>query len=356
MASPQRKPDDALKQRLGQDGTRFSFFPAAYLLHRLSPNATPVGELGPVASEAIRFRHDHRLIFHAGDVSSIRIVERNGRPAPVELTAAFLGLTGSVSPLSAAMLEEVLRAEANDEPALRAFYDLFHHRLASLFYRAWKKYRFAAGFRVDGDDPYTRRALSFIGIDSAGTVADSGLAPLSQLALAPLLALRVRSGRSLELVLRHALKPITLGAPVWVEPFVVRRVEIADEQRVQLGRRNTTLASDLTIGESVLDQAGRFRVHVGSVSHETYESLMPGGRHYPFVRNVIAHFSRGHLEAELEVEVSGENTGFCLGSERSSTLAVTTRLGAEAQALRMRVLLSEDIDEAKPYAVRRSAA
>jgi type VI secretion system protein ImpH len=356
MASPQREPDDALRQRLGQGGTRFSFFPAAYLLHRLSPNATPVGELGPVATEAIRFRHDHRLIFHAGDVSSIRIVERAGRPAPVELTAAFLGLTGSVSPLSSAMLEEVLRAEASDAPALRAFYDLFHHRVASLFYRAWKKYRFAAGFRVAGDDPYTRRALSFIGIDSAGAIADSGLTPLSQLALSPLLALRVRSGRSLELVLRHALKSIVPEAAVWVEPFVVRKVEIAPEQRVRLGRTNTTLSTDLTIGESVLDQSGRFRVHIAPVSHEMCESLMPGGRHYPFLRNVIAHFSRGHLEAELEVEVSGANTGFCLGSARSSSLAVTTRLGAETEALRMRVLLSENMAEAKPYAVRSDAA
>jgi type VI secretion system protein ImpH len=356
MASPQREPDDALRQRLGRDGTRFSFFPAAYLLHRLSPSATPVGELGPVANEAIRFRHDHRLIFHSGDVSSIQIVERDGRPAPVELTAAFLGLTGSVSPLSTAMLEEVLRAESSDAPALRAFYDLFHHRLASLFYRAWKKYRFSAGFRVEGDDPYTRRALSFIGIDTAGAVADSGLAPLSQLALAPLLALRVRSGRSLELVLRHALRPITGDARVWVEPFIVRKVEIAPEQRVQLGRQNTTLSTDLTIGESVLDQSGRFRVHVAPVSHEVCESLLPGGRHYPFLRKVIAHFSRGHLEAELELEVSGANTGFCLGSERSSSLAVTTRLGAESEALRMRVLLSESLAEAKPYAVRSKVA
>jgi len=352
MASPQREPDDALRQRLGRNGTRFSFFPAAYLLHRLSPNATPVGELGPVANEPIRFRHDHRLIFHSGDVSSIRVVDHG----PVELTAAFLGLTGSVSPLSSAMLEDVLRAEQSDAPALRAFYDLFHHRLASLFYRAWKKYRFAAGFRVEGDDPYTRRALSFIGIDTAGAVADSGLTPLSQLALAPLLALRVRSQRSLELVLRHALRPIVPDARIWVEPFIVRKVEIAPEQRVQLGRQNTTLSTDLTIGESVLDQSGRFRVHIAPVTHEVCESLMPGGRHYPFLRNVIEHFSRGHLEAELEVEVSGANTGFCLGSERSSSLAVTTRLGAESEALRMRVLLSENLAEAKPYAVRSKAA
>jgi type VI secretion system protein ImpH len=352
VASAQRQPDLALKERLARNGTRFSFFPATYLLHRLSPNATPVGELGPVATEAVRFRHDHRLIFHSGDVSAIRIVEGG----PVELTAAFLGLTGSVSPLSSAMLEEVLRAESSDAPALRAFYDLFHHRVASLFYRAWKKYRFAAGFRVEGDDPYTRRALSFIGIDSAGAIADSGLAPLSQLSLAPLLSLRVRSGRSLELVLRHALRPITGDARIWVEPFVVRKVEIAPEQRVQLGRQNTTLSTDLTIGESVLDQSGRFRVHVGPVSHEVCESLLPGGRHYPFLRNVIEHFSRGHLEAELELEVSGANMGFCLGSERNSTLAVTTRLGAENEALRMRVLLSENLAEAKPYAVRNQAA
>ena len=353
MASPQRKPDAALKQRLVEGGTRFSFFPAAYLLHRLSPNAVAVGELGPVGQEAIRFRHDHRLIFHPGDVSKIEITDPS---RPVQLTATFLGLTGTASPLSSAMLEEVLQAESNDEPALRAFYDLFHHRLTSLYYRAWKKYRFAAGFRIDGDDSYTRRALSFIGVDTQGAIADSGLNRFDQLALAPLLSLRVRSGRSLELVLRYALRRIVPDARIWVEPFVVRRVEIEGEQRVQLGVRSTTLNEDMTIGGSVLDQSGRFRVHISPVTHEAYESLMPGGQHYPLVRNLIAHFSRGHLEAELEVEIAGSSSGFRLASARSSTLGVTTQLGAEPRPFQMRVLLSESISEAKPYAVRGGVA
>ncbi|HEY2407211.1 MAG TPA: type VI secretion system baseplate subunit TssG [Polyangiaceae bacterium] len=354
MASPQRQPDDDLKQSLASGGTRFSFFPAVFLLQRLWPDAVPLGELGPVAKEAVRFRHDHRLIFNPGDVSSIVLRrDRQGRISHAELTETFIGLTGTVSPLSAAMLEDVLQAEANDEPSLRAFYDLFHHRIASLFFRAWKKYRFAASFRVGGDDIFTRRALAFVGIDSAGPTPDSGLGPLEQLALAPLLALRVRSGRTLEVVLRRAIGPLAPGAHIWVEPFVQRRVEIDQEERVALGVRSTTLAVDMVIGPSVMDQSGRFRVHIAPVSHDVYESLMPGGRHYSRVRNVIEFFSRGHLEAELEVEVEGKSSGFVLGSERSSRLGATTQLGeAGAHALRMRVLLSENLAEAKPYAVR----
>jgi type VI secretion system protein ImpH len=377
MAGPQREPDDALKALLTTGGARFSFFRAVYLAHRLSPDAVAVGELGPAAREPVRFRHDPRLIFHSGDVSQIALVprassgpwsaagtgarnsERRDDAADatrLEITSAFLGLTGSSSPLATAMLEDVLQAESSDQTALAAFYDLFHHRLLSLFYRAWKKYRLAAGFRLGADDMNSRRVLSFVGIDAAGPIPDAGISPLAQLSLAPLLSIRARSSRTLEIVLRHALRPITPSSRVWVEQFVLRRVLIHEEQRVKLGVVRTTLGVDLTIGASVIDQSGRFRVHVAPVTYDIYESLMPGGRHYPMLRNVVEHFSRGHLEAELELEVIDHSAGFRLGSERSSRLGVTTQLSsAGARNLRMRVLMSEDIREARPRAVRDSS-
>src|SRR4051794_11855555 len=96
----------AAPAELPAQAERLGFFVLVGLLERLTPGAARVGELGPPADEAIRFRHDATLAFSPRDVSRVQWVEPRGagelftRPPPVaEVTAAFLGLTGAVSPL-----------------------------------------------------------------------------------------------------------------------------------------------------------------------------------------------------------------------------------------------------------------
>ncbi len=345
MASPQRT-NDALVALLEREGPRFGFFQAVQLLHRLMPGSVSVGELGPPASEPVRFLHDPALVFHAGDIAGVRLHRSDGVPLRADMTTTFLGLFGTTSPLSTAFSEEVLRAEARDETSLRAFYDLLHHRLISLFYRGWKKYRFHAGFRADGSDTFTARMLCFVGVDLTGAVPARGLRPFELLALAPLLALRTRPARTLRTVLERVLP----GVGVAIEQFALRRVQIGEEDRCRLGRKNNVLSSDLTIGRSVADRSSRFRVVVGPVDYATFDSLMPGGSRHSRLRDVIHQFAPTHVEPELEVWLAkDEAPRFQLGSERGGRLGVTTHLPtARRKAMRARVLLSEQMGEAVP--------
>ncbi|MBN2194446.1 MAG: type VI secretion system baseplate subunit TssG [Polyangiaceae bacterium] len=322
--------------RLREAGHTFSFFQAVQLLHRLTPNAVPLGELGPPVKEGIRLHHDSRLIFAAGDVSAIRELA-DGR---IELVATFLGLTGAASPLATAICEEIEQAEEEEAQRLRDFYDIIHHRVLSLMYRAWKKYRFAAGFRTGGADQFTRRAMAFVGTDLWGAVPSRGLPPVILLSLATTFAQRTRSARMLELVLQRMFEGLT----VRVESFIPRRVAIPGDQQVSLGVVRTTIGEDFTIGTHVQDRSGRFRVHVGPATFDECSTLMPGGQHYATLRDVVAQFTRGILEAELEVELAAESgVSFQLASRASSTLGVTTRLfsAERGQKTRMRTLLSD---------------
>ncbi|HSC89897.1 MAG TPA: type VI secretion system baseplate subunit TssG, partial [Polyangiaceae bacterium] len=180
------------------------------LLHRLRQGGVPVGGLGPVRDEPIRFRHATSLTFHASDVEAIESTDQK-----VILTSTFLGLYGTASPLAVHFSEDVISAEQSDEHSLREFYDLFHHRLLSLFYGAWKKYRLHSGFRLAGDDPTTKRLLCFVGVDGHGAHAESGLSRLELLELAPLLSMRARPPRVLQL----ALQRVFPGVIARIEPF-----------------------------------------------------------------------------------------------------------------------------------------
>lgn len=345
MAGAERQSDLALIREIAKDGRRYEFFSAVHLIHRLRTGGAPLGELGPLSREPLRFRHDPDLIFHASDISSLEI-DSAGR---VALTSSFLGLYGAASPMAIHFSEDVIAAENSDQPSLREFYDLFHHRVLSLFYRAWKKYRLDAGFTLAGDDASTKRMLCFVGVDAYGTHKEPGLTRLEMLELAPLLAMKARSPRLLKLALGKLLP----GIGVEVEQFVERRARIDDEDRFALGRRCHELGRSTTLGTHVRDRSARFRLLLGPVSYEECESLMPGGAKFPVLRRTVDQFTRGTLECEVDVLLrEEEGPGFCLGSTRGATLGVNTRLGGArsktaASSTRMRFVLSEDADEAR---------
>lgn len=349
MAGAQRKPDPPLSERIASEAKTFGFFSAVQLLHRLAPKALPVGESGPPGEEAIRFGHDPTLGFATSDITSIEVLPKQpGRPR-FKVTTTFLGLFGATGPLSSYMSEEVLRSD-EDGTGLRQFYDIFHHRLLSLFFRAWKKYRFAAGFRSDAGDRFTPRALAFAGLDLAGALPRHGLPPGELLALAPLVALRTRPSRSLQIVLERLFP----GTSVRIESFVPRRVTIDAGQRVRLGVQNCTLGQDLTIGRSVVDRAGAFRVVIGPVSYEAFESFVPGGRYHVKLRNIIDQFSGGILEPQLDLQLAEDATPrFQLGGGgRGARLGVTTQLVTKrTKPMRVRITLSESADRSASQVV-----
>ncbi len=328
---------------LEAEGPTFSFVQAVSMLERVHRAAVPIGEAGPASKEAIRFQHDPSLAFASSDVTSIKPrVPRHGLVF-AEVMTTFLGLTGANSPLPTQMAEDVLQNE-EEGASLRHFYDIFHHRLISLFYRAWKKSRMYATHRVDGQDRLTRRVLAFVGVDAFGAPQRLGLAPIDLLALAPLLGVRTRSARTLEIVLSRVFP----GIGVDVNSFVSRRVLLSDDQCAKLGQQNGTLGTNFTIGRTVLDRSGRFGVQIGPVDYELFEALLPGGAHHTKLREIVQQFTRGVLEAEVEVVLKEDQTPrFQLGS-RGSSLGVTTTLRSpEGKGLKANFVMSDDPVQAR---------
>lgn len=348
MASSERQHDAGLKQLLQTRGERFNFFTAVRLLHRLFPDSAAVGELSSPEREALRFSHDPSLSFHAGDIAKIHLAAPDEGSSQPRLVSTFLGLYGSVSPLATYFSEDVLRAELDEEFSLRAFYDLIHHRLLSLFYRAWKKYRPHVGFRDDASDATTRRLLAYVGTDAQNYDPSPAIDPFLKLSLAPLFSLRTRPERTVQIALQRALP----GLEVRLEPFVERHATIPPPERTRLAVHNTTLGVNLTIGKRVKDRSGRIRVVIGPVTYQHYEDYMPGGRNYAHLSRMLAHLTGDAVETELEVQLAESDApGLQLGNKQGAVLGLNTQLGKRRQTgRRTRVLLGADAETARPYA------
>ncbi len=323
---------------------RYDFFQAVRLLTSECPTSAPVGELGPAEREYVRFFHERQLCFSASDITGFVRTERHAI-----LTTSFLGLTGAVTPLGSYFAEDVVRCEESAGDSLAHFYDLFHHRTLSFVYRGWAKYRPMPQHRRDGSDPFTRHALALLGVVHDAPQPRGALPAFVQLALAPILATRSRSGRSLHLVLRRVFPEV----PIWIESFVRRRVDIDPKERTRLGQFHTTLGQDFTIGRRIVDRSSRFRLHIGPVDAANSERFLPGGEDFPRLRGIVEHFTRGVLEAELEVELLDSTlTRFVLGAREGSRLGVTTRLaGTTPTNTRLRILLSDDMSDVRPTVV-----
>lgn len=309
-----------------RDARRFSFYRLVYLLERTFPKAPPVGQLGPVADERVRLRADPSLIFASCDVSELGEAKYPDGIERVRVTNAFMGLYGSSSPMPPHYVEKIALDDYQGGPQpIREFLDVFHHRLLSLLYRTWTKYRFSVVYRKKGTDPFTRRMFCTVGLDGMKD-SETALDRFLHLRYAPILASKSRSARGLGVVLDDLFGKMGVA----IEQFVGHWTLIEKPNRNKLGVMNHQLGESLTIGRYVYDGTGRFNIVLGPLGYDDYLSFLPGGKNRPLLRAVVATFTRGQQDVQLELHVKTDDAPrLQLGSPRSSTLKRTAWLGGK---------------------------
>lgn len=328
-----------------QDVARqFSFYRLVYMLERLFAGTPSIGQLGPPSDERIRLRGDTSLVFSSSDVSQLAMHKYPDGIERATVSVAFLGLYGAVSPLPTHFAEQIALSEYQGGPQpVREFLDVFHHRLLSLVYRAWTKYRFSVMYRRKGTDPFTRRMLCTVGLDGQKD-HEPAVDRFLYLRYAPLLATKSRSARGLEVVLRDLFGHMG----VRIEQFVGHWTLIEKPLRNKLGVMNHQLGESLTIGRYVYDGTGRFTIVLGPLGYDEYLSFLPGGHRRPLLRGVVDTFTRGVYDVMLELHVAKDAAPrFQLGSPRASTLKRTMWLGGSGG---QEFVITVPLDEKSPDA------
>lgn len=329
-----------LLDRMLARGWQFDFFQAVWLLERACQDRTPVGERGPVAAEPLRFRPDVSVGFPATDVRRITTWREPGATEPnFRMDVTFLGLYGVATPLPLHYAIGLLRhvdaveqlptdtAGAATEPRApgtgstpeRDFLDILHHRLISLFYRSWTKYRYHVTFDMPHRDVITSYLLWLIGYQRGWERDLLGVSPLRMLRYAGTLTQHPRSAASLEGLLLDYWKDI----PVQIEQFVGRWVALKPIDLNRIGVDNSRLGVDLTVGEQVYDISGAFNIKVGPMDWPTYVTFLPDGPRYAETRSIALLYSADPLSFSIEARLQAGQVPECqLASD-----AGTGRLG-----------------------------
>lgn len=290
-----------LIQRLLQDAPRFSFFQVVQLLERARADAPRVGREGPASREALRFHPTLSLAFPGADVVSVRAAEDEHGSPRYHVETTFLGLYGTVSPLPNYFTEELLH-ETEETSLVRGVLDLFHHRLVSLFYRCWEKYRYDVQFRSAAQDEFSRRMLCVMGLGVVAPGAGAAVPAERLLRFAGLLGRPACSAAALE----RALSDHFDGLATRVIQWAPRWVSIPPEHRTFLGKASSRLGVDAHAGEEVLDRAGKFRIRLGPVGLETFLGFLPGEHGFRQLDELAKLFAKDHLQYEAEVVLRHE--------------------------------------------------
>lgn len=330
-------PPGSVAARLFEEGFAFDFFQAVRLLERLAPKSSPVGRAGVPEKEVVRFRAHLSLSFPP---SSIYEIQPPSAVLPVPaMTVAFMGLTGPSGILPQHYTELLLRQERDakgpEKGAIRAWFDLFNHRLISLFWRAWEKYRFYIRYERDqyirgGPDTFMQALFSLVGLGipenavpaesplhnrlrvaSRVRVARTGetqeqiLARIDDLSLlhyGGFLAHRPRCAVSLEAMLRDYF-----GFDVQVKQFQGQwlYLERANQSSLDPDGGNCRLGIDLVAGERVWDVQCKFRVRLGPLDYATFEEFLPDRSPRPGRKAffLLVHLVRLYVGPELDFDV-----------------------------------------------------
>ncbi|MBV8046685.1 MAG: type VI secretion system baseplate subunit TssG [Paludibacterium sp.] len=292
MARQSRSGTRDLDAELAEQAPRFGFFQAARLLGLFARERAPRGGWLPAR---LRFRTPATLSFPASELVSYRQPQRH-EPADDthdELMVSFMGLTGPSGALPTAYTELLIerRIQAQDTSA-HAFFDLFSHRALSLFYGAWRKYRFWVGVEAGEADGFTRNLLDFAGVGlsqlrgrmRAQETLDENLFAY----YAGLLSQKPLSAQALA-----ALVQGFFSVPAELEQFVGQWILLPPAEQSQLGAAACELGLSAFAGQRAWDRQTKLSLRLGPMRRASFDALQPGGPAADALKALVQH-ALGH--------------------------------------------------------------
>ncbi|WP_082902721.1 type VI secretion system baseplate subunit TssG [Paraburkholderia ginsengiterrae] len=249
----------------------FEFYAALRLIEAAYPGSPRLGRSQRVADDPVRLAQAVTLAF---EPAMIEKLEWRGGSAP-RLEVNFLGLSGPNGPLPLHLTEYIRdRVRNSSDPTMARFLDVFHHRMLSLFYRAWASAQPSVSLDRPDADRFAGYIASLIGTGMASLQHRSALPEVAKLHYAGRLADQRRNAEGLA-----ALLADFFGVAVRVEPFVGHWMRLPADERTRLksGIAAERLGVSTVLGSAVWNVQHKFRLRIGPLDYEQFRAFLPGG-------------------------------------------------------------------------------
>jgi type VI secretion system protein ImpH len=243
-----------------------------------------------VADEPLRLGQDPALDFAPSTVSSLTLGEE-GRP--LRLGVRFMGMFGPNGALPLHLTEYARgRIHHHGDETFARFADIFHHRLLSLFYRAWANARPTVSFDRPDSDRFAFYAACLFGLGLPSFRGRDAMPDRAKLFLSGLLSCQAKHAEGLAALIR-----VFFDVNVAIHEFVGEWMEIPEPDRFRLGVSPDlgALGQSAVIGARVWGCQHKFRIVLGPMSLAEYRTMLPG---QPSLVELVA-IVRNYLGDEL---------------------------------------------------------
>jgi type VI secretion system protein ImpH len=254
-------------------------------------------------------------VFPANDIESIRDHTKS-----IELILTFMGLAGVSSPLPLYFTEYVSR-NPETGAAMHDFLSMFNHRMYTLFYRAWQKYRFS-GLQKNAAHPIMHRLCSLASIDNTA-IADKLKKRL--IAYTASFSQKNRSSAGLRLMLSDFFG----GIPVTILQWQPRLVTIVDKPKLGVTMQ---LGVSSIIGTQKLDCAGKFSVTIGPLDREQFSQFLPQSENIAAMKKIIGLYVSDPLEFDIKVSMKSSEFFPVILGHSNALIGLTAMLGKPEEA------------------------
>lgn len=274
--------DKPLNQVLIDEPYRFEFFQAVRLLEKVYPEKRAVGRNAMPHEEVVRFRSRIGLDFPASEIHEIReTFDEQKQAEGHEMLVNFMGMAGVSGVLPQPYTDLMLDRIRHRDTAMWAFLDIFTHRSVSMFYRAWRKYRFPIGYER-GNDDFTGYLFDLIGLGTKGLRGRMSLPDESLLPYAGLIAQKPHSCNAIENVLSDYF-----SSKVKARQFHGQWLDLEPQDYTKLGERNSRLGESAIVGTRVWEQQSKFRLKIGPLEFQKFQAFLPTGSAHGPLRSIV---------------------------------------------------------------------
>jgi type VI secretion system protein ImpH len=253
----------------------------------------------------VRFAANPGVAFPASQIQSL---ERQGSGPPV-MRVNFLGLTGPLGVLPRSYCELVNERIRARDTTLRDFFDLFNHRILSLFYQAWEKFHFQVPYERGERDRFSHYVLALLGLETKGLQNRQDVADDSLLFYGGLLSMHSRSATGLRQVLWDYF-----DVPVEIEQFVGAWYPVELESQCSLGESggySEQVGFGAVVGDETWDQQSRVRLQLGPLTIEQYMDFLPGHEGHRELRSLTRFYTGGEYDVEVQLILRKQDVPAC---------------------------------------------
>lgn len=279
----------------------YGFYQAVRRLECAFKDKPRVGQSLRPKDDAIRLAQPPSLAFATSNLAYFKLGEKG---LPPKLGVNFFGVFGPNGPLPLHITEYAhSRIVNHNDPTFSAFTDVFHHRMLSLFYRAWANAQPTVSYDRPETDQYAKYIGSLFGIGMPAFRNQDSLQDRTKLYYVGLLASQTKNSEGLCAMISDYFNMNT-----HIEQFVGHWIELPRECRLLLGitRETCTLGQSAAIGAKAWECQQNFRIVLGPLDREQYLAMLPGGESLRRLKDIVRNYVGDELAWDIKLVMQKE--------------------------------------------------